>query len=83
MNSLQLNAEFLRDLSIIAEDEALSAQLMKYIKKLVAKKPDPTLMTKEEFFAGIEEAERQIERGNHNAPERIFGPIPAEDRLNV
>ncbi len=63
MNSLQLNAEFLRDLSIIAEDEALSAQLMKYIKKLVAKKPDPTLMTKEEFFAGIEEAERQIERG--------------------
>ena len=60
MNTLQLNAEFLRDLSIIAEDEALSAQLMKYIKKLVAKKPDPTLMTKEEFFAGIEEAERQI-----------------------
>ena len=56
MNTLQLNAEFLRDLSIIAEDEALSAQLMKYIKKLVAKKPDPTLMTKEEFFAGIEEA---------------------------
>ena len=63
MNTLQLNAEFLRDLSIIAEDEALSAKLMKYIKKLVTPKTDPTLMTKEEFFAGIEEAEQQIERG--------------------
>ena len=34
MSALQLNAETLRALSIIAEDEALSAKLLKYIKKL-------------------------------------------------
>ncbi len=63
MSALQLNAELLRNLSIIAEDEALSAKLMKYIKKLVTPKTDPALMTKEKFFAGIEEAEKQIEQG--------------------
>lgn len=63
MSALQLNAEILRNLSIIADNEALSAKLLKYIKKLVKQNSDPTLMTKEEFFAGIEEAEKQIERG--------------------
>ena len=30
----------------------------KYLKKLVAKKDDPTLMTKEEFFARVDEAKK-------------------------
>ena len=53
-----MNAELFRDLSIIAEDETLSARLMKYIKKLTATKKDPTLMTKEEFFARVDEAKK-------------------------
>ena len=36
---------------------------MKYIKKLTAQKQDPTLMTKEDFFAKIEQAERDIAEG--------------------
>ena len=63
MTAVQLNAEVLRAMSEIADDEALMSKLLKYIKKLSAKKEDPTLMTKEEFFAKIERAEQQITRG--------------------
>lgn len=39
-------------------------RVAKYIKKLVAEKQaDPTLMTKEEFFARVDKAEQQIDRG--------------------
>lgn len=62
MNStLSLNADFLRDLSVIAEDEML-AKAVKYIRKLAAKKEDPTLMTKEEFFARVDKSRAQHER---------------------
>ena len=47
----------------IAEDEGLLKQVLKYLKKLAAKKQDETLMTKEEFFAKIERAEEQYKRG--------------------
>ena len=63
MTAIQMNAELFRQLSIIAENESLSAKLMKYIKKLTAKKEDPTLMTKEEFFRRVDEAREQIRRG--------------------
>ena len=63
MTAVQLNAEVLRAMSEIADDEALMTKLLKYIKKLAAKKEDPTLMTKDEFFAKIERAEQQIARG--------------------
>ncbi len=53
---LTLNADFLRDLSIVAEDENLLSKAVKYIRKLAAKKEDPTLMTKEEFFARVDKA---------------------------
>ncbi|MBQ7157529.1 MAG: hypothetical protein IJR86_07045 [Bacteroidaceae bacterium] len=65
MTAVQLNAEVLRAMSEIADDEALMTKLLKYIKKLSAKKEDPTLMTKDEFYARIEEAERQYERGEY------------------
>ena len=39
-------------------------RMTRYIKKLVAEKQaDPTLMTKEEFFARVDKAEQQIDRG--------------------
>lgn len=63
MNAIQMNAEILRNMSIIAEDEHLLRRAAKFLRKLVKEKEDPTLMTKEEFFAKIEDSERQIERG--------------------
>ena len=63
MTAIELNAQIWRDMAEIADSEPLMKQLAKYLKKLVAKKTDQTLMTKEEFFAKIEESERQIERG--------------------
>lgn len=59
MTAIQLNAEMLRNMSIIAEDENLLKRAAKYLRKLVAEKQaDPTLMTKEEFFARIDEAKK-------------------------
>lgn len=63
MTAVQLNAEVLRAIDGISDDEALMNKVLKYIKKLTAKKEDPTLMTKEEFFAKIERAEQQIANG--------------------
>ena len=64
MTALQLNAEVPRNTSIIAEDENLLKRAAKYLRKLVAEKPaDPTEMTREEFFARVDKAERQIAEG--------------------
>jgi len=72
MTAIQMNAELFRQLSIIAEDESLSAKLMKYIKKLTAKKEDPTLMTKEEFFRRVDESLEQARQG------RVHRMLPNE-----
>ena len=64
MTAIQLNAEMLRNMSIIAEDEKLLKRAAKYLRKLVAEKEaDPTEMTREEFFARVDKAERQIAEG--------------------
>lgn len=63
MTAIQLNAEIYRAMGVIAEDETLLARAAKYLKKLAAKKEDPTLMTKEAFFAKLDEAEKQIAEG--------------------
>ncbi len=57
MTSLELNAEMLRNMSIIAEDENLLKRVTKYLRKVVAEKQaDSALMTKEEFFDRIDHA---------------------------
>jgi uncharacterized short protein YbdD (DUF466 family) len=63
MTALELYAELYRAMGEIADDENLMTKVLKYVKKLAAKKNDPTLMTKEEFFAKIERAEHQIANG--------------------
>ena len=64
MNALQLNAEILRNLGALAEDEGMLKRVAKYLRKLVSEKEaDPTLLTKEEFFARVDEAREQIKRG--------------------
>jgi hypothetical protein len=49
----------------VADDETLMQKIVDYVKELVKKKKDPTEMTKEEFFAKIERAEKQIEEGKY------------------
>lgn len=56
MTAIQMNAEILRNMSIIAEDEHLLKRVAKYLRKVVAEKEDPTFFTKEEFFARIDKA---------------------------
>lgn len=38
MTAIEMNAELFRQLSIIAEDETLMAKMLRYAKKLTAKK---------------------------------------------
>lgn len=60
MTAIQMNAEMLRNMSIIAEDENLLKRAAKYLRKLVAEKQaDPSLMTEEDFFAKLDRAEKQ------------------------
>ena len=62
---MELNAQIWRDMAEIADSEVLLKQLAKYLKKLVAKKDDPTLMSEEDFFARVEKAEDQYARGEY------------------
>ncbi len=63
MTAIQMNAELLRNMSIIADDENLLRRAAKYLRKLAAEKEDPTLMTKEEFFARVDKAREEIRQG--------------------
>ena len=66
MTAIQLNAELYRAMGEIADNETLMAKVLKYVKKLAAQKKDESLMTKEEFFAKLDKAERQMERGEYS-----------------
>lgn len=67
MTATQLNAmhtQLLQNIGYIADDEALMRRLTAYSKKLAKEKEaDSTLMTKEEYFAMLDEAQRQLARG--------------------
>ena len=64
MNALQLNAELYRNLGIIAEDETMLTKVAKYVRKLAKQiTDDPTAMSKEEFFARVDEASARAARG--------------------
>ncbi len=70
---MELNAQIWRDIAEIADDEMLMMRLAKYLKRLAAKKNDPTEITKEEFYRHIEEAEAQYARGEYSEM------LPGED----
>ena len=64
MTAVQLNAEILRNLGAIAEDEDMLKRVARYLRKLVAEREaDPTEMTREEFFAKIERGEEEYRQG--------------------
>lgn len=58
-----ISAEFLRDLSYIAEDEGMMKQLTRYVHRLIAKKKDDTLYTEEEFRRKLERSSAQAAEG--------------------
>ena len=69
MTAVQLNAmntELWQSIGAIADRESLMKRLTRYAKKLAKEKEDSTLMTKEEFFAKINQAEKQMERGEYS-----------------
>lgn len=59
-----MNTELWQGIGYIADDETLMRRLSRYVKRLAKEKADdPTLMTKEEFFARVDEGREQIRRG--------------------
>ena len=62
MTALQqgtLNAEILRNLGTLADNEDMLTRVAKYLRKLVGElQHDPTLMSREEFFARVDEAKK-------------------------
>jgi len=59
MASSQLNAELYRNLALIAEDETMYDKVVKYVRRLAKQMAnDPTLMSKEEYFRRLDEAEK-------------------------
>ena len=64
MTAIEMNAELLRNMSIIAEDENLLKRAAKYLRKLVAEKQSVhTELTRKEFFAHVDKAEKEIAKG--------------------
>ncbi len=68
-----MSKELWQDIGAIADNEDLMRRLARYAKKLVKEQNDPTLMTKEEYFAKIERAEQQAARGEYSVL------LPGED----
>ena len=73
MNAIQLNAEILRNMSIVVENESLTKRLANYLRKLTKEiSNDPTQMSKEEFFARVDQAKK--------GPSRTFANVQELDQ---
>ena len=60
-----MNTELWQSIGAIADNESLMRRLTRYAKRLVKEKEDPTLMTKEVFFARIDESKQEDEKGEY------------------
>lgn len=63
MTAIQLRAEITREIDQYADDDNILAQILDFVKKITTKKPDPTALTKEQFFAKLDHSRRQAQRG--------------------
>ena len=63
MTALQMNAEIFRQLSLIAEDDSKMKRALKALRRIAEPKPDPTQMSREEFFAKLKRGEDAYRRG--------------------
>ena len=69
-----MNVQFWHDMGVIAESESMMKRVAKYVRKLAKEMTeDSTLMTKEEYFAMLDEAEQQLARGEGHTM------LPGED----
>ena len=73
MTALQLNAELYQEMGKIADDEKLLAKVLRYVKKLAAKREDEQSMTREEFLAKLAKGESEFEQGHY------YEMLPGED----
>lgn len=59
-----LNAEILRNLGVVAEDEGALQRVAKYLRRVVRElTSDSTEMTRDEFFRRVDEGREQIRQG--------------------
>jgi len=67
MTALQLDTDFFKNLGIIAEDETILLKVTKYVRNLVKKMQtnDSTLLTEEEYFRHLDEAEENYAKRNY------------------
>ena len=67
MTTIEVSAEIFRNLGILAKREDMLMRVAKYLRKLVKEQHeyDPTLMTEEEFFQKINEAEEAYNNGKY------------------
>ena len=63
MATVNLNAEIYEALSIISQDESLLKKAAKALKRLAAKRIDETEMTKEAFFAVVDQSLEDANKG--------------------
>ena len=57
----------------------MMAKPLKYTRKLTEKMDDPTLMTKEEFYARVDKAKEEIKKGEGI---RFSDPVAMKEWLN-
>ena len=65
MTALQMNAQIYQSLGVIAQDESVLNKVSKYLHRVANKMTaeDSSCMTKDEYLAMLDRAERQYERG--------------------
>lgn len=73
MSTMQLNAELYRAMGQIADDEVLLEKVLKYVKRLAAKRNDDSLMSREEFMAKLDKGEEDYRQG------KCYEMLPGED----
>ena len=73
MTAIQMNAEILRNLGTLAEDESMLKRVAKYLRKLVAEKEsDSTEMSREEYFQKLDRSLEQARQGE------VYRMLPGE-----
>ena len=64
MTAIQLNADIYQHLLMLSKDESMLKRVAKYLRRLTAEMAnDPTCLSKEEYFARLDAAEREIAEG--------------------
>ena len=64
MTAIQLNAHTYQHLLMLSKDESMLKRVAKYLRRLTAEMAnDPTCLSKEEYFARLDAAEREIAEG--------------------